>query len=202
MRMVTYGVLADSVDDYLWIGESTTMLSLRKMVIVVIEIFGNEYLRALTAKETAKLIAIGASRGFAGMLATGEAPLVNFEVNGHQYIMGYYLTNGIYLAGTLSISYPQGNKRIYFAKTQEVVRKDFERAFGMLQSHFAIILGPGRLWDQKMLWQIMTTCVIMHNMIIENERGQEEDFEYENVGTAVKTERNEDRLRAFLQVHR
>ena len=45
-----------------------------------------------------------------------------------------------------------------------------ERAFGVLQSRWAIIKGPARLWDKRVLHDIMTTCIIMHNMIIEDER--------------------------------
>ena len=41
-----------------------------------------------------------------------------------------------------------------------------------------VVCGLARFWDQNTLWHIMTTCVIMHNMIIENEQGQSEDFNY------------------------
>ena len=68
MCMISCGVPADSVDDYLRIGESTPILNLRKLVKAVIEIFGEEYLRAPIAKDTARLMAIGAARGFLGML--------------------------------------------------------------------------------------------------------------------------------------
>ncbi|XP_062227498.1 uncharacterized protein LOC133925662 [Phragmites australis] len=68
MCMISCGVPADSVDDYLRIGESTPILSLRKLVKAVIEIFGGEYLRAPTTEDTARLMAIGAARGFLGML--------------------------------------------------------------------------------------------------------------------------------------
>ena len=53
---------------------------------------------------------------------------------------------------------------------QEACRKDVERAFGVLQSRFAIIAGPTRFWNKKVLHDIMTSCIIMHNMIIEDER--------------------------------
>ena len=56
----------------------------------------------------------------------------------------------------------------YFAKAQEAARMDLERAFGVLQSRFAIVRGPGRVWDTKTLGNIMKVCVIMHNMIIED----------------------------------
>ncbi|KAL0666183.1 hypothetical protein Bca4012_028887 [Brassica carinata] len=58
-----------------------------------------------------------------------------------------------------------------FAKHQESTRKDVERAFGVLQSRFAIVKNPGLLWDKEKLRKIMRTCVILHNMIVENERG-------------------------------
>ena len=57
----------------------------------------------------------------------------------------------------------------YFAMMQEACRKDVERAFGVLQSRFAIIKGPSRYWEKQVFHDIITTCIIMHNMIIEDE---------------------------------
>ena len=53
---------------------------------------------------------------------------------------------------------------------QESCRKDVERAFGVLQSRFAIVAGPARFWKKSVLHDIMSACIIMHNMIIEEER--------------------------------
>ena len=57
-----------------------------------------------------------------------------------------------------------------FAKRQESVRKDIERAFGVLQERFAIIREPGRPWHVSTLSNIIKACIIMHNMIVEDER--------------------------------
>ena len=53
---------------------------------------------------------------------------------------------------------------------QEACRKDVERAFGVLQSRFAIVAGPTRFWRKSVLHDIMSACIIMHNMIVEDER--------------------------------
>lgn len=53
---------------------------------------------------------------------------------------------------------------------QESCRKDVERAFGVLQSRLAIVAGPARFWQKNVLHDIMTACIIMHNMIVEDER--------------------------------
>nr|VDD57739.1 unnamed protein product [Brassica oleracea] len=98
----------------------------------------------------------------------GRAPKVKFKVNNHTYRMAYYLTDGIYPNWSTfiqSISLPQGPKVELFAERQESSRKDVERAFGVLQSRFAL------LWDKENIGRIMRTCVIFHNMIVENERG-------------------------------
>jgi glutathione S-transferase len=104
--------------------------------------------------------------------------------------MDYYLADGIYPSWATfvkTIPEPQGNKK-YFAKAQEACRKDVERAFGVLQSRFAIVRGPARLWDEDTLHDIMMACIIMHNMIIEDEReehGGQYEYHFDNDGHYV-----------------
>lgn len=138
-------------------------------------------------------------------LASGDALACNFTVNGHEYTKGYYLADGIYPSWCTfvkSIKKPKTRKHIEFAKVQEAARKDIERAFGVLQSRFAIVRGPARFWDKKTLNNIMTCCVILHNMIIEDERDMNLEFFYDNVGSRVKPGRDPDRIQAFLQTYR
>ena len=74
--------------------------------------------------------------------AEGRAPAVDYSINGHDYTMRYYLTDGIYpkwATFVKTIPTPQGQKYKLFAVAQEACRKDVERAFGVLQAHFAII---------------------------------------------------------------
>ena len=102
-----------------------------------------------------------------------RAPEVQYNVNGNDYNMGYYLRDGIYpewATFVKTIPRPQGDKRRLFSKYQEGQRKDVERAFGVLQSRFAIIRGPSRFWDKGDLAKIMRACIILHNMIVEDER--------------------------------
>ena len=103
----------------------------------------------------------------------GRAPKVKFKVNNHTYRMAYYLTDGIYPNWSTfiqSIPLPQGPKAELFSLRQESTRKDVERAFGVLQSRFAIVKNPALLWDKEKIGKIMRTCVILHNMIVEDER--------------------------------
>ncbi|XP_020242910.1 uncharacterized protein LOC109821128 [Asparagus officinalis] len=241
MRMLAYGASADAVDDYVRIGKSTSLESVKRFVRSIINIFGEEYLRSPTNEDVARLLEEGSQRGFPGMLgsidcmhwvwkncptawqgmytghfheptiileavaskdlwiwhaffglpgshndlnvlhrspvfaqlAEGRASPCNYTVNGHEYNMGYYLADGIYPEwSTLvkTIPAPRGNKHKYFAQQQESARKDVERAFGVLQARFAIVRGPGRFWQPSVLKDIMTACIIMHNMIVEDER--------------------------------
>ncbi len=55
---------------------------------------------------------------------------------------------------------------------QEAARKDVERCFGVLQARFAIVKGPARFWKDSDLHAIMTTCIILHNMIVDDERDE------------------------------
>ncbi|XP_073353798.1 uncharacterized protein [Aegilops tauschii subsp. strangulata] len=119
-------------------------------------------------------------------LAEGHSPPVNFEINGHQYNKGYYLVDGIYSHWSTfvkTISKPQGEKRKRFAQTQESARKDVERAFGVLQSWWGIVRNPALAWGERKLRKVMTACVIIHNMIVEDERDEsifDQGFDYQS----------------------
>jgi hypothetical protein len=66
--MLAYGVPADALDEYIRIGESTALEALRKFVVSVVAVFVPKYMRLPNEQDTARLFAIGASRGFPGML--------------------------------------------------------------------------------------------------------------------------------------
>ncbi|XP_021629566.1 putative nuclease HARBI1 [Manihot esculenta] len=240
-RMLAYGLPANATDEYVKIGESTAIESLKRFCQAIVEVFGEQYLRSPTAEDVARLLYIGEQRGFPGMLgsldcmhwkwkncptawagqytsrsgsptiilevvadydlwiwhayfgmpgsnndinvlesshlfsdlAKGIAPPAHYIIQGNVYNTGYYLADGIYPKWSTivqTIREPQTRKKKYFAMKQESCRKDVERAFGVLQSRFAIVAGPSRFWKKKVLHDILTTCIIMHNMIIEDER--------------------------------
>eukprot|EP00267_Zea_mays_P051534 XP_020404495.1 protein ALP1-like [Zea mays] len=105
-------------------------------------------------------------------LTTGRMPPVNYTVNGHAYNFRYYLADGIYPnwpTFVKAIRHPYEEKKVYFTQMQESCRKDIERAFGVLQARWAVLRGPAYGWDRNRLTEIITACIIMHNMIVEDE---------------------------------
>lgn len=46
LRMLAYGVLDDYIDEYIKIGESTTIESIKYFGQTIVEVFGEYYLRA------------------------------------------------------------------------------------------------------------------------------------------------------------
>ena len=276
LRMLAYGTAGDSVDDYVRIGESTSIESLKRFVKAIVEVYVVEYLRRPNVEDVSRLLAENEQRGFTGMLgsidcmhwkwkncptawqgmysghvreptiileaiaskdlwiwhaffglpgslndinvldrshlfkdlAEGRGPEVKYTINGNEYNMGYYLADGIYPSWPTfvkTIPKPQGNKRKFFATAQESVRKDVERAFGVLQSRFAMVRGPSRFWDVSTMKYIMTACIILHNMIIEDEREihmEEEHFDTDaEIPTVIPTRNYPRNLREFIQVH-
>ncbi|XP_030936345.1 uncharacterized protein LOC115961509 [Quercus lobata] len=255
IRMLDYGVSTDFTDEYIRIGETTTIKCLKKFVKAVVSIFSEEYLRSPNNNDIARLLAVGQHRGFPGMLgsidcmhwkwkncpskwkgqyightldptiileivvlydlwiwhaffelprshndinvlewssvfselAEGRAPLVNYSINGNNYSMGYYLVDGIYPSWAIfvkTIPAPQNRKIQHFASAQEAVRKDVERSFGVLQARFAIVCGPARFSHLETFKDIMMACIILHNMIVEDERHTylgANDFDYDQI---------------------
>ncbi|XP_065623247.1 uncharacterized protein LOC136064850 [Quercus suber] len=278
LRMLAYGVTADFMDEYVRIGESTAIESMKKFVKAVVDIFSKEYLRSPNNEDIARLLVNGERRGFPGMLGSidcmhwkwkncptawqgqysghireptivleavasfdlwiwhaffglpgsnndinvlerspifseleqGRAPAVNYSINGHEYTMGYYLADGIYPKWSTfvkTIPSPRGHKNKLFAKAQEANRKDVERAFGVLQARFAIVRGPARFFYSETLQDIMKACVILHNMIIEDERDVNEavEVDYEQIDdnpTIQPSRENTNEFTEFIETHR
>jgi hypothetical protein len=66
--------------------------------------------------------------------------------------------------------FPHSEKHKLFSKHQEGARKDVDHIFGVLQSWFIIVRCPARLWKRKGAGRIMLAYVVLHNMIVEDER--------------------------------
>ena len=88
---------------------------------------------------------------------------------------------------------------------QESARKDVERCFGVLQARFAIVKGASRFWNEKGMADIMKTCIILHYMIVEDERDDTApDHEYaEPFASSAKSSDDESTtFNEFLQRYR
>ena len=70
LRMLTYGVATNFMNEYVWIGESTAIESLKKFVKAVVDIFSKEYLRSPNNEDIARLLVNGERCGFLGMLGS------------------------------------------------------------------------------------------------------------------------------------
>lgn len=70
LRQLCYGVSADTVDEYLRLGESTALKSMKKFCAAVVEVFGEEYLRRPNEEDTERLLEENKKRGFPGMLGS------------------------------------------------------------------------------------------------------------------------------------
>ncbi|XP_047979351.1 uncharacterized protein LOC125221271 [Salvia hispanica] len=120
----------------------------------------------------------------------GRGPAIEFTANGRRHHMGYYLADDIYPRWPVflkTISCPIGEGRVLFAAKQESARKDVERAFGVLQSRCAIVKDPTRSWYKEVIADVMYACIIMHNMIVEQEVGHVTDWVDDEAGPSSST---------------
>ena len=70
IRMLAYRVSADFINEYIRIGETTAIKSLKKFVKAVVSIFSEEYLRSPNNNDIARLLAVDQHNGFPRMLGS------------------------------------------------------------------------------------------------------------------------------------
>lgn len=130
------------------------------------------------------------------MLLHREFPQHSFSVSDTTFNILYFLVDGIYPDWPIfqvrlkkchtfavfitnssnavfiqkTISQPHDRKSKHFAKMHESIRKDVERAFGILQARFSIVASASRSMSVKKMANILHCCIIIHNMIVEDER--------------------------------
>ncbi len=66
-----------------------------------------------------------------------------------------------------TVQVPLDSRETTFCKWQEGAKKDIERSFSQLQGAFPVVYNPMRAMSLKRVSNIVITCVILHNMRIE-----------------------------------
>ncbi|KAF8413080.1 hypothetical protein HHK36_001056 [Tetracentron sinense] len=93
VRILAYGLSADHCDDYLKIGESTAIESLKCFCEVIIALYEGQYLRSPNEQDIARLLQEGEERGFVGMLGSLDYmhwELKNFSTASHGTHRGHH----------------------------------------------------------------------------------------------------------------
>ncbi|XP_071718698.1 uncharacterized protein [Rutidosis leptorrhynchoides] len=96
---------------------------------------------------------------------------IPYVINGVEYKRGYYLADRIYpqwasfVKAYSSVADPKSK---YFSRKQSKAGKDVERTFGILQGRWHILQQPARAYSLKAIQRIIYACIIMHNMIVED----------------------------------
>eukprot|EP00171_Calliarthron_tuberculosum_P014761 IDg14761t1 len=70
LRLLAYGNSADSIDEYIRIAESTTLLCLDKFCRVVTQVFKSEYLRSPTEQDMRRILQRNEAHGCPGLLGS------------------------------------------------------------------------------------------------------------------------------------
>ncbi|GJX78053.1 ALP1-like protein isoform X1 [Tanacetum coccineum] len=115
-------------------------------------------------------------------LLDGIDPVAPFECNGVTFEKGYYLADDIYpqwASFVKSFTVASSEKNVLYKRKQEGARKDIERAFRVLQGRWRIISQLARAWTINKLRRVMHTCIILHNMILEDQKYALTEFDEE-----------------------
>jgi hypothetical protein len=105
-------------------------------------------------------------------ILNGKFECTPYDINGCTYKHPYFHVDGIYPELSIfakTISKPANLKEGFYALKQESTRKDVERCFGLLQSKWHVVVKPSKKWSTKLMVKIMRCCVILHNMILEDD---------------------------------
>ncbi|XP_022023636.1 uncharacterized protein LOC110923891 [Helianthus annuus] len=176
LRILAYGNTYDINNEYLKIGEKTTRDTAEHFCLGICQLYEKRYLRNPTWNDLQQIYEVHLEKhGIPDIIegyVSGTIPKAGFHASGNDYKHGYYLGDGIYWEHSNSVktfSEMLDVKRQYFKKLQESSQKDIERCFRVLQQRWQFIRNPCRMWDKEKIRMVMYACIIMRNMIIEDD---------------------------------
>ncbi|CAL9020786.1 unnamed protein product [Prunus brigantina] len=207
LRMLAYRAFAEQVDEIARMGKSTILECLVRFCDAVENLYTREYLRKPTPRDLQRLLQKGEARGFPGMIGSIDCMHWQWK-NCPTAWQGAYGNRkgqkGIILeavasfdcwiwhaffgvAGSQNDLNVLGQSPVFDEVLREGYRKDVERCFGILQARWAIVRGAARMLDEEVLRSIMMTCIILHNMIVEDEYDYDapEVFEPDPMNTSL-----------------
>ncbi len=112
-------------------------------------------------------------------IANGTFPKYSYQMSHGEEDNIYYAADNIYPEFPVfmqSCGDSVDPKIHFYSKRLEAVRKDVERAFGILQARFAFLKVPCLLWHIDDISNAVHCCMILHNMIIEDEENDDNDI--------------------------
>nr|XP_043639674.1 uncharacterized protein LOC122610782 [Erigeron canadensis] len=203
IRQLAYNFKVDALDEYLQMAQDTGYQCLNAFCKCVIQLYSDEYLRKPTEADierlTAKCVEV---HGFSGML--GSIDCMHWGWRNYPVAwQGQYTREWDTLVK--SFKCPLDPKTTKFKRYQEAVRKDVERAFGVLQGRWQIIEKYARPYSTNKIKQIMLCYVILHNTIVEDNGHAITEFEEELIAntrlpTRTWTERCSTQLRMYNEL--
>jgi Plant transposon protein len=101
-----------------------------------------------------------------------------FQINGQHFSKLFVLVDGIYpelSRFVKTLGEAVGHKDKAYASWQEAARKDIERAFGVLQRKFQILVKKMEYHKKEHIKDIVLTCIIMHNMMVDYRMSRDEE---------------------------
>ncbi|XP_074373481.1 uncharacterized protein LOC141713809 [Apium graveolens] len=181
MRMLAYDISADAVDDYVRIGESTAVEALKKFVFNIITLFEGEYLRKPNSNDVQRLLQMSEARGFPGMMGSIDCMHWQWKncpkawkrmfMSGHKgvaiIILEAVASSDLWICHAF-FGVAGSNNDINILDRSPIFDEVLQGRAP--ESCFAIVRGPTRFWDKDDLGRIMRACIIIHNMIVEDER--------------------------------
>jgi hypothetical protein len=98
-----------------------------------------------------------------------EAGVVPFKILEEEFDKTWITVDGIYpkyIRFVKGIKQPVTPSECRYTQWQEAVRKDIERAFGVLKGTFQFLERPILLMDLKQISNRVITCLILHNILV------------------------------------
>ncbi|XP_047949010.1 uncharacterized protein LOC125194837 [Salvia hispanica] len=207
VAQLAYGTTTDMFDEYLHVGETTGRECLKNFCKIVVEAFGDAYLRRLTADDCQSLIRMHETvHDFLGML--GSIDYMHWQWKNcptawrGQFTSGYkgshpfsparrpiFVDPRLPLARLPSFSIMRRAVCLGASADGSLISIQTltEGAFGVLRSRWTIVKGPARFWFKEVIADVMYACIIMHNMIVEQEVGHVTDWVDDEAGSSSST---------------